>query len=100
MTPMPYMYILECADGTYYTGSTWQLERRLAEHNSGNGAIYTRKHLPVKLVYFEECGRITDAYHREKHIQKWSHKKKNALIESDWERLHQLAKCQNSSHFK
>jgi len=100
MTPMPYMYILECADSTYYTGSTWQLERRLAEHNSGNGAIYTRKRLPVKLVYFEECGRIADAYHREKHIQKWSHKKKNALIESDWERLHQLAKCQNSSQFK
>lgn len=48
---MPYMYILECADGSYYTGSTWDLDRRLREHQSGEGANHTKKRLPVKLVY-------------------------------------------------
>ena len=49
-----YMYILKCANGQYYTGSTKNLERRLAQHQAGEGANFTRKHLPVKLVYFEE----------------------------------------------
>ena len=49
-----YMYILECADTSYYIGSTINLRERVDEHKSGNGANYTRKHLPVDLVYFEE----------------------------------------------
>ena len=48
------MYILECLDGSYYTGSTIDLELRLIQHNEGKGANYTRKRLPVKLVYVEE----------------------------------------------
>jgi putative endonuclease len=75
------MYILECADGSYYTGSTWNLEKRLWEHQNGIGANHTKKRLPVKLVYFEECDRVEDAYCREKQIQGWSRKKKQALIE-------------------
>lgn len=62
---MPYMYILECADGSYYTGSTKDLERRLWEHQNGLGANHTAKRLPVKLVYCEECDRIDDAFYRE-----------------------------------
>ena len=49
-----YMYILKCADGSYYTGSTVDLERRLWQHQNGEGANYTKKHLPVELVYYEE----------------------------------------------
>ena len=49
-----YMYILQCADGSYYTGSTKNLPLRLSQHQAGNGANYTKKRLPVKLVYFEE----------------------------------------------
>ena len=95
---MPFIYILECADGSYYTGSTWDLERRLWEHQNGLGANYTAKKLPVKLVYFEQGDRIDDAYSREKQIQGWSRKKKQALIAGDTKQLQQLAECQNESH--
>lgn len=97
---MPYMYILECADGTYYTGSTVNLERRLWEHENGIGANYTRKKKPVRLVYFAEFARIDDAYHREKQVQGWSHAKKKALIECNWERVKELAQCMNESHWR
>lgn len=96
---MPYMYILKCADGSYYTGSTWNLEKRLAEHQSGQGANHTRKHLPVQLAYCEECDRIEDAYQREKQIQGWSRKKKEALMAGDTNALHQLAACRNETHY-
>jgi putative endonuclease len=92
------MYILECADGSYYTGSTWNLEKRLWEHQSGLGANYTAKHLPVKLVYCEEGDSIEAAYRREKQIQGWSRKKKQALIAGDTNALHRLAQCRNDSH--
>jgi putative endonuclease len=59
---MPFMYILECSNGTYYTGSTLHLQKRLNEHNNGTGANYTRKHLPVKLVYFEEYDRTDNIF--------------------------------------
>ena len=94
---MPHMYILECVDGSYYTGSTWELERRLGEHQSGLGANYTAKRLPVKLVYCEEYDRVDDAFRREKQVQGWTHKKKLALIQGDSNQLHELAVCQNSS---
>lgn len=95
---MPYMYILECADGSYYTGSTRNLERRLWEHQNGLGANHTAKRLPVRLVYCEECDRIDDAFYREKQIQGWSRKKKQALIAGDTNQLHRLAECRNESH--
>ena len=96
---MPFIYILECADGSYYTGSTWDLERRLWEHQNGLGANYTTKKLPLKLVYFEQGDRINDAYSREKQIQGWGRKKKQALIAGDTKQLQQLAECQNESHY-
>jgi putative endonuclease len=77
-----FMYILECSDGSYYTGSTVDLERRINEHQNGKGANHTKKRLPIKLVYFEEFERIDLAFNREKQIQGWSRRKKEALIES------------------
>ncbi len=95
-----YMYILQCCDESYYTGSTNNLELRLAQHQSGEGANHTRKHLPVSLVYFEEYARIDEAFYREKQVQGWSMKKKQALIKGMPSELHQLAECMNQSHFK
>jgi putative endonuclease len=97
---MAYTYILECADGSYYTGSTRNLKRRLWQHQQGLGANHTAKRLPVKLVYYEEYSRIDVAFYREKQIQKWSRKKKQALMAGDFEGLHYLAECQNASHYK
>jgi putative endonuclease len=91
------MYILECADGTYYTGSTWSLEKRIREHQNGEGANYTSRKLPVVLAYYEEFDRVEDAFKREKQVQGWSHAKKKALIERNYEKLHELAECRNES---
>ena len=66
---MAYMYMLQCADGSFYVGSTLNLERRLAQHNEGEGAEYTKSRLPVQLLYFEEFDRVDDAYRREKQVQ-------------------------------
>jgi putative endonuclease len=86
-----YMYILECIDGSYYTGSTKDLEIRLAQHQAGEGANHTKKRLPVKLVYYEEYPRIDDAFYREKQVQGWSRKKKEALIKGEFDQLPELA---------
>lgn len=73
------------------------MEARLAEHQNGEGANYTKKRLPVVLVYFEEHERIDTAFYREKQIQGWSRKKKEALILGMPEKLHELAKCRNGT---
>lgn len=78
-----YTYILLCANGTYYTGSTKYLELRVNQHKAGEGANHTRKHGPVELVYYEEHARIDTAFYREKQIQRWSRAKKKALIDGD-----------------
>ncbi len=95
-----YMYLLKCADGSYYTGSTNNLELRLQQHQNGEGANHTKKHLPVELVYYEEFSKIDEAFYREKQVQGWSRKKKEALIENRPENLHLLSVCQNKTHFK
>ena len=77
------MYILLCANGQYYTGSTKNLDLRIKRHSDGKGANFTSKHLPVELVYYEKFQRIQDAFLREKQIHNWSHKKKEALIHGD-----------------
>ncbi len=63
------------------------------------GAQYTAKRLPVKLVYCEFYDRVADAFYREKQIQGWSRRKKEALIKGDDGQLHQLAECRNESHY-
>lgn len=89
---MAWMYILECCDGSYYVGSTKDLKRRLSQHQEGIGANYTSKRLPVKLVYFEEYDRVDDAFYREKQVQGWSRRKREALINGTPELLPALAK--------
>jgi putative endonuclease len=89
---MPYMYILKCSDGTYYTGSAWSLEHRIEQHNAGEGANYTRRRLPVELVYHEFFETINGAFEREKQVQRWGRKKKEALMKNRPEELPGLAK--------
>ncbi len=78
---MPSMYILECADGSFYTGSTQNLALRFIEHMTGEGSNHTMVRLPVNLVYCEYYARIDYAFNREKQVQGWSREKKLALIE-------------------
>ena len=94
------MYILLCEDNTFYTGSTIDLDKRLKEHMAGRGTNYTSERLPVKLVYVELYKRVSDAFKREKQIQRWSHKKKQALIEGNHSQLHESAICQNETRAK
>jgi putative endonuclease len=84
---MPYVYILRCADNSYYVGSTRNLEHRLEQHASGDGAKYTSKRLPVELVFAEEYDRIDEAYAREKQVQGWSRRKREALIRGEFRML-------------
>jgi type I restriction enzyme R subunit len=86
------MYILQCGDGSFYTGSTKELTLRIEQHKNGEGANFTSKNLPVKLVYYETFDRIDEAFNREKQIQGWSRAKKIALIQGDIEKLKQLSK--------
>jgi len=89
---MAWMYILECCDDSYYVGSTKDLQLRLSQHQEGIGANYTSKRLPVKLVYCEEYDRIDDAFYREKQVQGWTRRKREALINGKPELLPTLAK--------
>jgi len=66
---MPFVYMLRCADGTLYVGSTLDLSRRLAQHQAGEGAAYTRRRRPVELYWASECDRINEAFAWEKRLQ-------------------------------
>lgn len=87
-----FLYILLCADGSYYVGTTRKdLELRLAEHNSGSLGGYTLVRRPVVLVYAEHFETITDAIAAERQIKGWSRAKKEALIKGDWNSIRGLA---------
>ena len=86
------MYILQCADGSYYVGSTVDLARRLQEHQKGVGARYTSRRLPVKLVFSAEFPDVVQAYTVEKQVQNWGRAKREALIRGDFEALPALAR--------
>jgi putative endonuclease len=88
---MAWMYILRCADSTFYVGSTVSLEQRVWQHQSGDGAKYTARRLPVELVYREEFDRIDQAFAREKQVQGWSRAKRIALIQGNYDDLKALA---------
>jgi len=77
---MNYVYILECVDGTLYTGWTNDIEKRIKAHNDGTGSKYTRARLPVRLVYFEEYVSKQEAMSIEWHIKRLSRKQKLELI--------------------
>lgn len=78
-----YTYIVECSDGTLYTGWTTDIDKRLKAHNSKTGAKYTRSRTPVKLVYYEEFDTKEKAMSREYHIKRLTRKEKNELIHSN-----------------
>ena len=75
-----FVYILRCADNTLYTGVTNDVARRVAAHNSGKGAKYTRSRLPVEIIYLEGCIDKPSALHRECEIKKMTREKKLRLI--------------------
>ena len=79
---MNYTYIVECADGTLYCGWTNDLEKRMAAHNEGKGAKYTKPRLPVKLVYYESFETKEEAMSREWHIKHLTKAKKLELIKN------------------
>jgi predicted GIY-YIG superfamily endonuclease len=82
---MAWTYMLKCGDGSFYVGSTTDLEARLAQHASGKGAKYTSRRLPVELAWAQEFDNIAHAYALEKQIQGWSRAKRIALIEDRWD---------------
>jgi len=75
-----YVYILRCADGSLYTGRTTSVKRRIGEHNKGNGSLFTKNKLPVKLVYVEKYSNLNQAFKREFQIKRWRREKKENLI--------------------
>lgn len=89
---MAHMYILKCSDGSYYVGSTRNLEARLWMHQEGRGAEYTKRRLPVELVYACETGTAAEAFGLEKKVQGWSRAKREALIRGDYAALRPLSK--------
>ena len=91
-----YIYILKCADGSYYVGHSDDLEARLALHGAGSGDAYTAKRLPVQLVFTEEFPSREDAIARERQVKGWSRKKKEALCHGDWEEVSRLARSRQS----
>ena len=92
MTEGAYLYILKCADGSYYIGTTrTELEIRLAQHNAGTFAGYTSSRRPVTLVFSQWFDRITDAIECERKLKKWSRAKKKAFMRGDFAELQRLA---------
>ena len=83
-----FVYILECSDKSYYTGFTNDLERRIEEHNQSlNKIAYTHDKRPVTLVWFEIFNDVNNAIAIEKQIKGWSRRKKEALINENWDKL-------------
>jgi putative endonuclease len=96
-----YVYILKCSDNTYYTGITNNPERRIEEHNSGiNKTSYTFTRTPVEMVYSERFTNFDLAIKWEKRIKDWNRKKKEALINGNWNQLKIEAECKNQTSHK
>jgi putative endonuclease len=93
-----WFYILRCADGSYYTGTSRSddLETRVNQHNQGTFGGYTAKRRPVTLVYSAQFGSIVDAIAYERQVKGWSRAKKEALIRGDFDALQNLSKSRRS----
>lgn len=89
---MFWVYILHCADGSYYTGHTDNLERRISEHQAGECEGYTVTRRPVELAWSQEFVVRAEALLAEMRIKGWSHQKKEAMIRGDWEEVSRLAR--------
>jgi putative endonuclease len=93
-----YVYILKCADSSYYTGVTNDIKRRIEEHEQGmDKSCYTFKRRPVELVFYQKFQTPLEAIVFEKKIKGWKHDKKKALIENNWAYLQELSKCINET---
>ncbi|GAB3232329.1 GIY-YIG nuclease family protein [Algoriphagus aestuariicola] len=93
-----FVYILECSDSSYYTGVTNNLTRRLDEHQSGlDPYCYTYPRRPIEMVFVQEFQEIKAAISFEKQLKGWSRKKKEAVINGDWNKLKSLAECRNAT---
>ncbi|GAA4268031.1 hypothetical protein GCM10022257_01320 [Hyunsoonleella aestuarii] len=96
-----YVYILKCNDENFYTGITNDLEKRVAEHQSGyDKDAYTYKRRPLSLEFYQEFNDVLQAIHFENKIKKWTRAKKAALIRGDFNMLQILSECRNATHFK
>lgn len=97
-----FVYILKCSDNSYYTGITNNIERRVFEHNnSDHKTSYTFNKRPVVLVFHQVFNDVNQAISFEKKLKGWTRKKKEALIENNWDKLKDLSVCKNeSSHTK
>ena len=89
---MWHVYILKCADQSFYVGHCHNIPERVSRHNSAQGATWTASRRPVTLAYYESFESKIDAIKREKQIKRWSRAKKQALIDGDLQMLHNLAK--------
>ncbi len=92
-----YVYILRCADGSYYLGHTDDLEARIAAHHMGAIEGHTRIRRPVTLVFADEFPSREDALARERQVKGWSRAKKEALIKGNWSRLQRLSRARGST---
>ena len=87
-----YVYIVKCSDNSYYTGITNNVFRRVEEHNSGiKPDSYTYRKRPVELVFHYEFNDVNQAIDFEKKVKGWSRKKKEAIINGDWDLLPELS---------
>ncbi|MBZ0067218.1 MAG: GIY-YIG nuclease family protein [Thiobacillus sp.] len=91
-----WIYLLRCADGSYYAGHTDNLENRIGEHSTGMCGGYTASRLPVELVFSQTCPTRIEALSLERQIKGWSCAKKEALIRGDWSEISRLAKGKSS----
>lgn len=82
-----FVYILQCKDGSYYTGHTDDIEKRIAEHNSRLFDGYTAERLPIKVVFVQEFATRDEAFNAERQIKGWSRKKKEMIIKREWDLL-------------
>jgi|SRR5579862_32423 len=96
-----YVYMLLCADESFYTGITSNLEMRFGQHQFGiDPKCYTFTRRPIKLVHASDFRNVDDAIAWEKQLKRWTRAKKMALIENDWPRIQKLAECLNGTASK
>ena len=94
-----WVYILRCADGSYYTGHTDNLEKRIGEHVSGiDPSCYTFKRRPLELVFSQDFPSREEALASERQIKGWSRKKKEAMMRGDWSEVSRLARSASVRH--
>ena len=90
-----FVYMLRCADGSFYVGHTDKLEIRIAQHQGGEIKGYTSTRRPLSLVWSADVATRNEARERERQIKGWSRAKKEALIVGDWDEIHRLARTRS-----